>query len=159
MHSKACRRRFTKERRVSDRDRVNIKRLVVPAVRRRTGMQTGGLKYGHSQQAHEIDRKVVVLGQQGVGKSSLVLQYVHSVFQENGASTIGASFLAKKAVVDDTTVRLQVSCASKDRARLIHERFGILRVRNASGQWHLCIIVGLIVLFSVTILPLWTLSP
>lgn len=70
-----------------------------------------GSRYGgqpHSARHHELDRKVVVLGQQGVGKSSLVLRYVHSTFQENNSSTIGASFLAKKIVVDNATVRLQV---------------------------------------------------
>lgn len=73
-------------------------------------MIAGG-RYGQNhvqQHTHEIDRKVVILGQQSVGKSSLVLRYVHSTFQENNASTIGASFLAKKVVEDGTTVRLQV---------------------------------------------------
>lgn len=69
----------------------------------------------HSQ--HEIDRKVVVLGQQSVGKSSLVLRYVHSTFQENNASTIGASFLAKKVVEDNTTVRLQVKATTRNEWR------------------------------------------
>ncbi len=42
-----------------------------------------------------LDAKIVVVGHQGVGKSSLVLRYVHQQFNANGASTIGASFLAK----------------------------------------------------------------
>ncbi|ORY80011.1 P-loop containing nucleoside triphosphate hydrolase protein [Protomyces lactucae-debilis] len=66
----------------------------------------------------QIDRKIVILGQQGVGKSSLVLRYVNQTFQENGASTIGASFLAKKVQVDETTVRLQIwDTAGQERFR------------------------------------------
>ncbi|CCG84165.2 protein of unknown function [Taphrina deformans PYCC 5710] len=72
----------------------------------------------NSYHRNELDRKVVVLGQQGVGKSSLVLRYVNSTFHENGASTIGASFLAKKIVVDNATVRLQIwDTAGQERFR------------------------------------------
>jgi small GTP-binding protein len=69
----------------------------------------------------QFDRKIVILGQQGVGKSSLVLRYVNQTFQENGASTIGASFLAKKVQVDDTTVRLQIwDTAGQERFRSMY---------------------------------------
>lgn len=74
------------------------------------GPRYGQHHHHNSYHRNELDRKVVILGQQGVGKSSLVLRYVNSTFHENGASTIGASFLAKKIVVDNATVRLQVLC-------------------------------------------------
>jgi len=44
----------------------------------------------------------------GVGKTSLVVRYVKNTFDPASESTIGASFLAKKVVVDDCLVRLQV---------------------------------------------------
>lgn len=66
-----------------------------------------------------IDAKVVILGAQGVGKTSFVVRYVRNTFQQGNASTIGASFLAKKvAVDDDAVVRLQIwDTAGQERFR------------------------------------------
>uniref|UniRef100_A0A060T4M5 ARAD1A18854p n=1 Tax=Blastobotrys adeninivorans TaxID=409370 RepID=A0A060T4M5_BLAAD len=65
-----------------------------------------------------IDAKIVLLGSQGVGKTSFVVRYVRNTFQLGNASTIGASFLAKKVVVDDVMVRLQIwDTAGQERFR------------------------------------------
>ncbi|KAF3310700.1 hypothetical protein TWF173_009319 [Orbilia oligospora] len=53
--------------------------------------------------------KIVILGSQGVGKTSLLTRYVQGTFDPLAPSTIGASFLAKRVVVDGTVVRLQAS--------------------------------------------------
>ncbi|KAK9234550.1 P-loop containing nucleoside triphosphate hydrolase protein [Lipomyces kononenkoae] len=64
------------------------------------------------------DAKVVLLGAQGAGKTSLVVRYVHNKFHDNQQSTIGASFLAKKIVVDGVVVRLQIwDTAGQERFR------------------------------------------
>ena len=47
----------------------------------------------------QIDGKVVVLGDTGVGKTCLVLRYVEGKFFEQRSSTIGASFCTKKLYV------------------------------------------------------------
>lgn len=47
-------------------------------------------------------------------------RYVKNTFDPASASTIGASFLAKKVVVDDCMVRLQVS-----RVSLVLSRSGL----------------------------------
>lgn len=65
-----------------------------------------------------LDAKIVLLGAQGVGKTSFVVRYVRNTFQLGNASTIGASFLAKKVVVDDCIVRLQIwDTAGQERFR------------------------------------------
>ncbi|KAK9493084.1 P-loop containing nucleoside triphosphate hydrolase protein [Lipomyces doorenjongii] len=64
------------------------------------------------------DAKVVLLGAQGAGKTSLVVRYVHNKFHDSQPSTIGASFLAKKIVVDGVVVRLQIwDTAGQERFR------------------------------------------
>jgi len=71
-----------------------------------------------------LEAKIVVLGSQGVGKTSLVHRYVNSTFRPHGdpPSTIGASFLTKR-VLDtdtDTIVRLQIwDTAGQERFRSI----------------------------------------
>ena len=50
----------------------------------------------------EIDRevKIVVVGESGVGKSSITLRFVMNQFRENIVSTIGASFLSKTVYIN-----------------------------------------------------------
>jgi Ras-related protein Rab-21 len=43
-----------------------------------------------------LEAKLVILGSQGVGKTSLVVRFVESNFSTSTQSTIGASFLVKK---------------------------------------------------------------
>ncbi|RKF79752.1 putative ras-related protein Rab-5B [Golovinomyces cichoracearum] len=75
--------------------------------------------------AHSLEAKIVVLGSQGVGKTSLVhrSRYVRNQFQPaDTTSTVGASFLTKKVVDDesDTVVRLQIwDTAGQERFRSI----------------------------------------
>lgn len=65
-----------------------------------------------------LDAKLVLLGAQGVGKTSFVVRYVRNTFQEGNASTIGASFLAKKVHLDNHIVRLQIwDTAGQERFR------------------------------------------
>ncbi|PRP80625.1 rab family protein [Planoprotostelium fungivorum] len=47
--------------------------------------------------------KVVLLGQSGAGKSSLVLRFVQDKFYANTAETVGAAFLTKVLELDETT--------------------------------------------------------
>ncbi|PWN97415.1 ras-domain-containing protein [Tilletiopsis washingtonensis] len=66
-----------------------------------------------------VDLKVVILGAQGVGKTSLVHRYTTGQFSASSIpSTIGASFLTQKLVVDGTKVRLQLwDTAGQERFR------------------------------------------
>ncbi|KAL7270051.1 Ras-related protein Rab-7 [Rhizina undulata] len=50
--------------------------------------------------------KVIILGDSGVGKTSLMNQYVNKKFSPSYKATIGADFLTKEVVVDDKLVTL-----------------------------------------------------
>jgi Ras-related protein Rab-7A len=52
--------------------------------------------------------KIIVLGDSGVGKTSLLVRYVDNKFSLATKSTIGADFLSKQIEVDDQAVTLQI---------------------------------------------------
>ena len=53
--------------------------------------------------------KVIILGDSGVGKTSLMNQYVNRKFSNQYKATIGADFLTKEVMVDDRLVTMQVT--------------------------------------------------
>jgi len=52
--------------------------------------------------------KVIILGDSGVGKTSLMNQYVHRRFSSQYKATIGADFLTKEVMIEDKLVTLQI---------------------------------------------------
>jgi len=54
----------------------------------------------------EVSKKVVILGQYGVGKSSLIRQFVHRKFSEKYLTTIGVH--VQKKVLDINGVQLSM---------------------------------------------------
>jgi len=52
--------------------------------------------------------KVIILGDSGVGKTSLMNQYVSRKFSSHYKATIGADFLTKEVMVDDKLVTMQI---------------------------------------------------
>jgi Ras-related protein Rab-7A len=52
--------------------------------------------------------KVIILGDSGVGKTSLMNQYVNRKFSIQYKATIGADFLTKEIFVDDRNVTMQI---------------------------------------------------
>ncbi|KAL2208927.1 rab type ras GTPase [Sarocladium strictum] len=70
-----------------------------------------------------LEAKIVVLGAQGVGKTSLVMRYCKGAFNPAQiTSTVGASFMTKRVVDSDsdTVVRLQIwDTAGQERFRSI----------------------------------------
>lgn len=76
--------------------------------------------------SNSLEAKIVVLGSQGVGKTSLVNRYVKNAFQPSIHSTIGASFLTKRVVDSEssTVVRLQIwDTAGQERFRSISKLY------------------------------------
>ncbi|PWZ20382.1 hypothetical protein Zm00014a_041689 [Zea mays] len=78
--------------------------------------------------------KVIILGDSGVGKTSLMNQYVNNRFSNQYKATIGADFLTKEVQIDDRLFTLQV-CLLRHRLpsyystiRLGQERFQSLGV-------------------------------
>jgi len=52
--------------------------------------------------------KVIILGDSGVGKTSLMGQYVSHKFTNQYKATIGADFLTKEVQIDDRLVTMQI---------------------------------------------------
>lgn len=52
--------------------------------------------------------KVIILGDTGVGKTSLMNQYVNKRFSNQYKATIGADFLTKDIMIDDRVVTMQI---------------------------------------------------
>uniref|UniRef100_A0A0E0HHC9 Ras-related protein Rab7 n=2 Tax=Oryza nivara TaxID=4536 RepID=A0A0E0HHC9_ORYNI len=52
--------------------------------------------------------KVIVLGDSGVGKTSLMNQYVNKKFSQQYKATIGADFVTKEVLIEDRLVTLQI---------------------------------------------------
>ncbi|KAF2148223.1 ras-domain-containing protein [Myriangium duriaei CBS 260.36] len=80
------------------------------------------------QASTSLEAKVVVLGSQNVGKTSLVHRYVHSSFLPGHMtpSTVGASFLTTRVhdPETDTTMRLQIwDTAGQERFRSISKLY------------------------------------
>jgi len=71
--------------------------------------------------------KIVVLGAQGVGKTSLLQRFIHNNFKEVQHPTIGANFLTKKIVIPEyphITLRLQIwDTAGQERFRSISKLY------------------------------------
>ena len=65
--------------------------------------------------------KVIILGDSGVGKTSLMNQFVNKRFTGQYKATIGADFLSKEIQVEDKQVTMQVINLT---------RSGILRGKN-----------------------------
>ncbi|KAF9246922.1 P-loop containing nucleoside triphosphate hydrolase protein [Melanogaster broomeanus] len=75
--------------------------------------------YSRCRFEHGIDAKIVVMGNTGVGKTSLLHRYTQNRFDpRNTTSTTGAFFVTKKVYVDGLKVRLQLwDTAGQERFR------------------------------------------
>lgn len=52
--------------------------------------------------------KLVFLGEQSVGKTSLITRFMYDTFDSAYQATIGIDFLSKTMYLEDRTVRLQL---------------------------------------------------
>lgn len=59
-------------------------------------------------QRKKVLLKVIILGDSGVGKTSLMNQYVNKKFSNQYKATIGADFLTAECMIDDKAVTLQI---------------------------------------------------
>ncbi|CAH2268451.1 jg16881 [Pararge aegeria aegeria] len=65
-----------------------------------------------------VEAKIVVLGSQGVGKTSLVVRYIGKMFSKHISPTIGASFFTCNINLEDARIKLQVwDTAGQERFR------------------------------------------
>eukprot|EP00922_Rhytidocystis_sp_ex-Travisia-forbesii_P037195 GHVS01055430.1.p1 GENE.GHVS01055430.1~~GHVS01055430.1.p1 ORF type:complete len:214 (+),score=22.37 GHVS01055430.1:242-883(+) len=62
--------------------------------------------------------KLVLLGEQAVGKTSILTRFMYDTFDSNYQATIGIDFLSKTVTLEDRTVRLQLwDTAGQERFR------------------------------------------
>ena len=52
--------------------------------------------------------KVILLGESGVGKTSIIRRYINNEFQNNVASTLGSAFFLKEIIKGDTKYNVNV---------------------------------------------------
>ena len=59
-------------------------------------------------QANKVDMKVVLIGDSGVGKSSIVLRFVADNFFEGPDATIGASYMGKMMQFQNRAIKFNI---------------------------------------------------
>eukprot|EP00744_Colponema_vietnamica_P026840 GILI01039948.1.p1 GENE.GILI01039948.1~~GILI01039948.1.p1 ORF type:complete len:268 (-),score=39.78 GILI01039948.1:32-781(-) len=65
-----------------------------------------------------VKHKLVFLGDQSVGKTSIITRFMYETFDKQYQATIGIDFLSKTLFLDDRTVRLQLwDTAGQERFR------------------------------------------
>ena len=52
--------------------------------------------------------KYIIIGDSAVGKSNILLRYIHDKFNEEFQSTIGVEFGAKNLKIEDKIYRIQI---------------------------------------------------
>ncbi|KAJ9444400.1 Ras-related protein RABF2a [Diplonema papillatum] len=55
-----------------------------------------------------LEMKIVLVGDIGVGKSSVASRFIKNHYDENNSSTIGASYMWKECVIEDRKVKFSV---------------------------------------------------
>ena len=56
----------------------------------------------------EKELKIILLGESGVGKSSIILRYYKNLFDPKLPSTFGSTFIIKKLEIDNVTYKLNI---------------------------------------------------
>uniref|UniRef100_A0A0G4HA80 Uncharacterized protein n=1 Tax=Chromera velia CCMP2878 TaxID=1169474 RepID=A0A0G4HA80_9ALVE len=74
---------------------------------------------GMSRSGNGLNKyKLVFLGEQAVGKTSIITRFIYDSFDSNYQATIGIDFLSKTMYLEDKTVRLQLwDTAGQERFR------------------------------------------
>jgi len=92
------------------------------------------------KESFDLLLKLLLLGDSGVGKSSLLTQYVEDEFHDVFISTIGIDFRNKSLTVDGTKVKLRIwDTAGQERFRTLTAQFyrgsqGILMLYDMTNE-------------------------
>ena len=74
--------------------------------------------------------KLVFLGDQNVGKTSMISRFMYDTFDSSYTATIGIDFLSKTMYLDDRTIRMQIwDTAGQERFRSLIPSY----IRDASA--------------------------
>ncbi len=73
-----------------------------------------------SEDDYDMIFKVVLIGDSGVGKTNLLSRYLKNEFSFDSKTTVGVEFGAKRMVIDDVKVKVQIwDTAGQERFRSI----------------------------------------
>lgn len=86
----------------------------------------------------DLSFKILTVGESGVGKTSLLLQYVESTFSDSLLSTVGIDFKCKTVDVENKKVRLQIWDTAGQ------ERF------HSMASWYFRDANGLVLVYDIT---------
>lgn len=82
-----------------------------------------------------VSKKIVLLGDEGVGKTSLVKRYVHSIFNDEYLTTIGIKISKKVVQVGDVSVNLMLwDIAGNMMSKTLYNNY----LRGAHGVFLVC---------------------
>ena len=70
--------------------------------------------------------KILLLGDSGVGKSCIILQYTENSFSQNLMNSIGVDFKLKTMSIDGKNVKLQIVRLKKYKNILINNKYIIV---------------------------------
>ncbi|XP_055334929.1 uncharacterized protein LOC129585983 isoform X3 [Paramacrobiotus metropolitanus] len=85
-------------------------RMIQPYHRERQGV---GIVFCDNRLAIDFLFKIVILGDAGVGKSSLLLRYADELFNPVYINTIGVDFRIRTLLVEDKLIKLQIAYSEK----------------------------------------------
>ena len=74
--------------------------------------------------------KIVILGESGTGKTSIIRQFIHSTFDAESRPTIGANFFSKSIMLSNSEITLQFWDTTGH--EMLKSSFDIY-LKNASG--------------------------
>ena len=78
-----------------------------------------------------IGPKVIILGESGVGKSSIIKRFIYNKFEDNALSTIGIDFSFKEIILENNaTIKLKIMDTSgQEKFRALSKSY----YKNADG--------------------------
>lgn len=82
------------------------------------------------EQPYQYIFKIILIGDSGVGKTSLMNRYTDDIYEQGNASTIGVDFKIKTITIDGSRIKLQIwDTAGQERFRAIVSHY----YRGANG--------------------------
>ena len=84
--------------------------------------------------------KILMIGDSGVGKSCLLLQFVNHLHRESYTSTIGVDFKVKTIILNEKVVKLQIWDTGKYKLDFSRSQLCLLSAVNKSLLLMLCLI-------------------
>ena len=86
------------------------------------GQAGGSTRSNRQSEKHDFMFKLLMIGDSGVGKSSLLLRFANDEFQETYMSTVGLDFKIRTVEIDDKLIKLQltVTAACSGSPRRLH---------------------------------------